>query len=197
MLIVEDPLSEVVAEKMLDGSGKNYDVANILHWGKNKIRDKIKGINRAAQGYCYFVLTDQDTEDRCPPTAINELPETIHPNLLYRFAVMEIESWVMAHRQAIADFLSIPVSRIPTNTDTIEKPKEHLVSLARKSRSAKIKRDLVPRPTGTRAVGPGYNDMLSEFVISHWDIEIAKQHSPSLHRTFSRLRQFTPDQLIP
>ena len=115
----------------------------------------------------------QDTADRCPPNAINEIPGPVHPNLMYRFAVMEIESWVMAHREAISDFLSIPKNRIPDDTDTIEKPKEYLIDLARKSRSGRIKKDIVPQDRSTSQVGPDYNGRLGEFVSKHWDARIA------------------------
>ena len=191
VLIAEDSLSEVVAKKIIAGANKNYEVVNVILWNKDKIKKKIKEINNAAKGSVYFVLTDQDTADRCPPNAINELPEPVHPNLMYRFAVMEIESWVMAHREAISNFLSVPKKQIPVNTDTINKPKEYLINLARKSRSGRIKKDIVPRDKSTSQVGPDYNGRLSEFVSKHWDVRIASQYSPSLTRTFRKLQNFT------
>lgn len=191
-LIAEDHLSEVVAKNMLLVSGNNYNVINSMRWNKNRIRQKISGINQAAQGTIFFVLTDQDTIDKCPPNEIRELHQPAHPNLLYRFAVMEVESWIMAHRHAISTYLSVPLSRIPANTDTIPNPKEFLVNLARHSRLTKIRRDLVPLHNSRRKVGLGYNGRLGSFVLNHWDVTIASQHSPSLERTFTRLQQFTP-----
>ncbi len=199
VLIAEDSLSGVVAKKIIAEANKNYEVVNVIFWNKNKIKKRIKKINKAAKGYVYFVLTDQDTADRCPPNAINELPGPLHPNLMYRFAVMEIESWVMAHRDAISDFLLVPKNRIPDNTDTIDKPKEYLINLARKSRSGRIKKDIVPRDKSTSQVGPDYNGRLGEFVSKHWDVRIASQHSPSLTRTFRKLQSFaqTPFTSVP
>ena len=191
VLIAEDSLSGVVAKKMIAEANKNYEVVNVILWNKDVIRKKIKDINKAAKGSVLFVLTDQDTADRCPPNAINELPGALHPNLMYRFAVMEIESWVMAHREAISDFLSVPKNRIPDNTDTIDKPKEYLINLARKSRSGRIKKDIVPRDRSTSQVGPDYNRRLGEFVSRYWDVRIASQYSPSLARTFRKLQNFT------
>ncbi len=192
VLITEDQLSEVVAKKILAETNKNYRIENVLIWNKDKIKGKIKEINRASKGYAYLVLTDQDSRDRCPPDAVKELPEPVHPNLLYRFAVMEIESWIMAHRTAIAKFLSIPLNRISQNSDAVDRPKECLIDLARKSRSNKIRNTIAPRPNSTSKVGPDYNGQLTDFVMKYWDVKTASQCSPSLKRSFARLKQFTP-----
>lgn len=191
-LIVEDSLSEVVARKMLAETGKGYQVTNSLLWNKGKIKLNVGDINNAAQGYIYFVLTDQDTNDRCPTQAISEIPDPIHPNLLYRFAVMEIESWVMAHRDAISSFLSVPINRIPNNTDSLSDPKKYLVDMARRSKSSRIRKDIAPRNNSTSKVGFDYNGRLIEFVTEYWNIHTASQHSPSLFRAFNKLNAFTP-----
>ena len=191
ILIVKDFLSEAVARKILEASNKNYEIEYVLFWNKEKITGKIGDINKSAKGYGYFVLTDQDTADRCPPNAIRELPEPVHPNLLYRFAVMEIESWVMAHRDAISTFLRVPLSKIPADTDTISNPKEHLINLAKQSRIGRIKRDIAPLAGSTSKVGPDYNGRLIEFIWKCWDVKIASKSSPSLQRTLKRLKQFT------
>ncbi len=178
--------------KILEKTDRNYEVLGVLRWNKDKIKEKIKHINQAAQGHAYFVLTDQDTDDRCPPEAIRELREPVHSNLVYRFAVMEIESWVMAHREAVSKFLSVPINRIPADIDAITSPKEHLVTLAKKSRSSRVRNDIAPRDKSTSKVGPNYNDRLSEFVMKHWDINTAARYSRSLNRTLEKLQHFSP-----
>ncbi len=191
ILIVEDTLSETVAKKIFEETDKNYKVVNTFFWDKNKIRNKISEINKSAKGHVFFVLTDQDTDDNCPPVEMEKLREPIHHNLLYRFAVMEIESWVLAHRKAISKFLSIPLNKIPHNTDTIPQPKEALIRLARLSRSSTIRNDIAPQDSSTSKVGPDYNGKLGEFVMKHWDVNTALQSSPSLKRTFAKLKNFT------
>lgn len=190
-LIVEDLLSEAVARKMLDMTDKNYQVDNVLKWNKNKIQTKIRGINKSAQHYPFFVLTDQDTDNNCPPNAIRALTKPVHSNLLYRFAVMEIESWVMAHREAMARFLSISLNLVPLAPDTILQPKEHLIGLAKKSRSSRIRQDIVPSSNSSAKIGPDYNGVLSEFIEQNWNVDIAAESSPSLKRTMMRLRKFS------
>ena len=194
-LIVEDKLSAVVAKKMLKETNRNYEVSSFFPWDKDEIKNKIKRLNQSAKGGVFFVLTDQDTKDRCPPKAINELPASVHPNLLYRFAVMEIESWILAHRQAISKFLSVPLDKIPLDPDSIEKPKEDLIKLAKKSRSSSIRKSIVPREASTSKIGPDYNRTLSQFVIEKWNVNIASRSSPSLKRAFNRLKSFTPQKI--
>ncbi len=192
VLIVEDQLGEAIARKILESAGRGYLVQEALRWNKDRIRNRIGALNQSARGFPYFVLTDQDTDDRCPPAAIGELSAPVHRNMLYRFAVMEIESWILAHRRAVSEFLSVPVHRIPENTDTIPKPKEFLIALARKSRSTSIRRDIAPRRNSTARVGPDYNGRLSTFVTEHWEVGIAIGASPSLERTLRRIRTFQP-----
>ena len=194
-LIVEDKLSAAVANKILRQVG-NYQVIKTLKWSKNKIAERINGINQACKGCPYFVLTDQDTAENCPPTKISKLHGNKHSDLLYRFAVMEIESWVMAHHSALAKFLSISKRRIPDRPDAILNPKQCLIQLARKSRSTQIKKDLVPDKNSTSLVGPGYNDRLIEFIGKHWNTKLASRRSPSLKRTFDRLREFSPTSAV-
>ncbi len=87
---------------------------------------------------------------------------------------MEIESWIMAHREAFARFISVSVNRVPKNTDEIEKPKEFLLSLVRKFRSKRLREDIVPRAGSTASIGPDYNNRLSGFIQEQWGMS-AKQ----------------------
>ena len=191
-LIVEDRPSEVVARKLLVAAPRAFDVCNVLRWSKDTIRARIHGINRAARGFPWFVLTDQDTEERCPPIAIAELREPKHPNLMSRFATMEIESWLLADRRGMSDFLRVPLHRIPQDPDSLAHPKEFLLGLARRSRSKTIREDMTPRSGSTSRIGPDYNGRLSRFAAETWNIDAAREHSASLLRSVQRIGTFAP-----
>ncbi len=192
ILAVEDQLSETVARKMLKQGGQPFVVTQCLsRGGFGYLKSKINAFNYAAKGMPFFVLTDQDSG--CPPDKIADwLGREIHPNMIFRIAVMEVESWVMAHRDAFADFLGVPGHRIPDNTDTIADPKQFLISLARRSRFSRLRQDLVPGDGSTSVQGPDYNGRLCGFVEEHWSIHQARRHSESLNRAFVRLRDFRP-----
>ena len=189
-LAVEDSLSEAVAKKILDQSDKNYQVTKCLcRGGYGYLKSRINAFNQAAKAIPFFVLTDQDKG--CPPEKIEEwLQHKANSNLIFRIAVMEVESWVMAHRKAFAKFISVPVTRIPNNTDEIDNPKQYLLSLVRKSRSRRLRDDIVPRPGSTAKIGPDYNARLSEFIRYKWDACEAKKNSESLNRAFQRIQEF-------
>lgn len=191
-LAVEDVLSEAVARKLLMQSDRNYQVSQCLcRGGFGYLKSRINAFNQAARILPFFVLTDQDSG--CPPEKIAAwLKQKPSANLIFRTAVMEIESWIMAHREAFAQFISVSQNRVPDNTDEIKRPKEFLLSLARKSRSKRLREDIVPSPGSTAQVGPDYNNRLSQFVCEQWDVRKAAKHSESLSRAFSRIREFRP-----
>ena len=189
VLAVEDRLSDAVATKILEKFGVEI-VKRIGYQGKSYLERKTPELNRAANGITVFMLTDLDSPRECPPKLIRSWVKSIlNPRFCFRVAVMEIESWIMADRQAVSEFLSIPLNRIPRNTDEIDSPKEFLVSLARRSRKKAIREALVPGPGANFSVGIEYNTLLSEFVREHWDLERAAVVSPSLKRTLNRLSE--------
>ena len=189
VLAVEDRLSDAVATKILEKFGVEI-VKRIGYQGKSYLERKTPELNRAANGITVFMLTDLDSPRECPPKLIRSWVKGIlNPRFCFRVAVMEIESWIMADRQAVSEFLSIPLNRIPRNTDEIDSPKEFLVSLARRSRKKAIREALVPGPGANFSVGIEYNTLLSEFVREHWDLERAAVVSPSLKRTLNRLSE--------
>ncbi|MDM8554336.1 hypothetical protein QUF75_06360 [Desulfococcaceae bacterium HSG7] len=191
-LAVEDSLSEAVVRKMLAQSQKNYEVVNCLSkGGYGYLKKQINAFNQAAKTMPFFVLTDQDRG--CPPEKIrNWLKHKLNPNLIFRIAVMEVESWVMAHRQSFAQFASVPIQRIPYNTDAIENPKEFLLAIVSKSRSKRLKDAIVPKRDSTAQTGPDYNAQLSNFIRNAWDVYEAQKNSESLDRAFNRIQIFEP-----
>ena len=189
ILAVEDRLSDAVSTKILESFSINI-VQRIGFKGNSYLQQKAPSLNQAARGpYDVFMLTDLDSPQNCPPQLIQSwISAPLNSGFFLRVAVMEIESWVMADRRALAEFLSIPVNRVPSNTDDIANPKEFLVSLARRSNRKRLRDQLVPGPrAATARVGPEYNSRFSEFVRTHWDLERAAVASPSLKRTLDRI----------
>ena len=189
VLAVEDRLSDAVATKILEKFGVEI-VKRIGYQGKSYLERKTSELNRASNGVTVFMLTDLDSPRDCPPRLIRSWVKGIlNPRFCFRVAVMEVESWIMADRAGFANFLSIPIHRIPFPTDAILNPKEFLVSLARRSRKRRLRDELVPEPGAKIPVGYGYNTRLMEFVREHWNLERAASGSPSLKRTLDRISQ--------
>jgi hypothetical protein len=193
-LVVEDALSEAVAREILRQSGRSFVIGRPLNRrGSGNIKNIISGLNNAAKGTPYFVLTDLDNIE-CPLALIsNWLPQqSRHPNLIFRVAVREVEAWVLADRQAFSEFLGIPIQSIPINVDRIDDPKQFLVNLARKSKKRIIREAIVPAPNSTAQIGKDYNGQLVQFVQQNWKIDEAKSCSESLTRTINKIANFEP-----
>ena len=192
-LAVEDELSEAVLRRLLRHTGRGYAVGTVFgRSGYGYLRNTITGWNRAARGIPLVVLTDLD-RCPCPAALIAEwLPRYQHANLLLRVAVREVESWVLADRENLPEFLRVAPNSIPLNPDTIPDPKALLVNAAARSRSGEIRSRVAPRRGSSAKQGPDYNSCLSEFVYRSWDVDSSAASSPSLSRTVARLRLFTP-----
>jgi hypothetical protein len=192
IVAVEDALSESVVRKLIAVIRPDLNISVVLgKRGRGYIQKKARDLNKTARSVPVFILADLDRPIPCPFDLINQwLPPFRAPALLVRIAVMEVESWVMAHREAFATHLGVPLHRIPPDTDAISKPKEFVVGLARMSKRRNIRDDLVPSLGSTSAVGPAFNATLSHFATETWDPHAASKASSSLRRALDRLRAF-------
>ena len=195
-IAVEDELSEAVTLAILRQCGsamKPFPIRN--RGGAGHLRRKIEHFNVSAQGMPFFVLTDLDQYE-CPPGLLADwLKKPQHPNLIFRVAVREVEAWVMADREAFADFLGLARELVPSRVEEIADPKRFLVGLAAKSRRTNLRRDLVPFPGSTATVGRNYNGALGRFVTGTWNALGAAENSDSLRRAIRALGNF-PDSTV-
>jgi hypothetical protein len=192
-IAVEDQLSDAVVRKILSFSNPSFCVGQSYYRnGKGYLKKGIKGFNSAAKWTPYFVLTDLDNEV-CPRELIDEwLPNGVHHNLIFRVAVKEVESWIMADRKSFADFLGIRQNLVPSNLDTIYNPKEKLIELAKRSRYVSLREEIVPPKHSERKIGPNYNGSLIAYINEKWQPDYAAKNSISLSRALNTLKSFQP-----
>ena len=192
-LVFEDVLSEAVLKEMLKQSQRPFSVGSCSNKkGFGDIKNSLPAYNNAANGMPYLVLTDLDNAE-CPLVILSEwLTQPKHPNLLFRIAVKEVEAWLLAHREAFAEFLGISVSLIPANVDEIPDPKQLLIYLAKKSKKRKLRDAIVPERNSTAKIGKDYNGQLIQFVQNNWQVEAAQVNSRSLQRAMNALINFQP-----
>jgi hypothetical protein len=191
-LAYEDDLSEFVMTRLLGNFQGRFHVAECYsRGGSGYLKKRIRGFSQASAFTPFFVLTDLDRNE-CAPTMMAEwLDFAPHDNLIFRIAVREVESWILADKEGFADFLGISAARIPENPDGLADPKRTLMNLAAGSRKRKIREDIVPVSDNAR-IGPNYNGRLMEFVLGNWDIERASNRSDSLRRAIRHLERFRP-----
>ena len=135
-------------------------------------------------GFPVLMLTDLDTAP-CPSGKIYDwLGRKPSRGFLFRICVREVETWLLADREAIAAFLSVKEDTVPTAPESLSDPKAALIKLAQKA-PRKIRVGLTPQ--GSATIGPEYNDLLSGFIAYSWSIDRAVTRAPSLQRARKRV----------
>lgn len=160
--------------------------------GKHSLLERLPGYNNAARFSPWLILVDLDRDADCaPPFKVARLP---NPSALmcFRVAVREVEAWLLADPERLANFLDVNQNLILRNPEEALDAKQAVVNLARRSRSLDIARDLVPREESGRAEGPAYASRLIEFVLDArhgWRPAVAARASESLSRCIRCLRR--------
>ena len=181
---VEGLVDEVVMRRLLRYVGA-IPGAVYGRQGKAYLRQHITRYNAAARHSAWAILIDLDHNAACAPTLQEKWLASPAPHMCFRIAVRAVETWLLADHQRFAQFLSIPVSRIPPVLEAVDDPKLLLVNLARHSRKRAIREDMVPRQRSGRKVGPAYAAHLMEFVEDTtigWRPDVAAEESNSLKR---------------
>ncbi|MEU8842119.1 hypothetical protein AB0D97_23750 [Streptomyces roseus] len=157
--------------------------------GKSALLKKLPAYNQAARFMPWFVLVDMDSADACVVASVQEWLPSPSDLMTFRVAVAEVESWLLADREAIADFLGVALAKIPHNPDTLNDPKREIINLARKSRRRDVREGIVPRQGSGASVGPTYASDIRDFGMRLWRPRIAAESSPSLARCLKRVEQ--------
>lgn len=183
---VEGPTDEAVLRRVIEHHGATLGTV-YGKAGKPALLRQLRGYNQAAEIQPWIVLVDLDHDADCaPPARARWLPQP-GSNMLFRIAVREVESWLLADREALAGFLGVALARAPTQVESLADPKIALVNVARASRRRNIRADMVPREGSGRVVGPAYTSRLIEYAQGVWRPDIAAQHANSLARLGKRL----------
>lgn len=154
-----------------------------------------KGITKLIPEFSRFVkqakfqpvLCIADNDGKCVKELLDKwLPKALPRNFCLRLAVVEAESWLIADRKSIADFLGIPEKHVSKTPDNEADPKRHVLNLARKSTNRELRLEMVSQ-TDISKQGTGYNPHLCHFVKTYWSAQRAADNSPSLARAILRI----------
>ena len=191
-LVVEDDLSEVVAKRLIGEYLSMAEIYEVFVAG-GSIKKYIPGLNQRARFLGpVLALADLDRPLSCPAVLVQELTSELlkDPNLLIRIAVLEIESWILADREAIAGWLGVATNVVSRNPESLDDPKRTLVQIAGRSRNRRLREAIAPiRVLGTNRTGPNYNETLARFVTQNWKPEAARRNAPSLDRAIVRIAE--------
>jgi len=193
---VEGIVDECVLRRLMEAAGVPAGPIHVAG-GKARLREKINGYNRAAAHAPWIVLVDLDRAIDCAPALCTEWLPSPGAFMSFRVAVREVESWLLADRDALAHFLGVSAASVPRAPDDLDDPQQTLINLARRSRSRDIREDMVPRPGSGRSEGPAYASRMIEFASGPWRPSVAKQTSDSLLRCCQALERVSSKRKAP
>lgn len=192
-LVFEDNLQEAVMLRLLGRLKEKYSIGELLNSrGFGKIKKNINKYNKASHHMPYFILTDLDRKS-CPLKLIKDwFDGDPNPNLIFRIAIPEVESWLIADIEGFQKFTHSQYT-LPKHADNIEDGKDFIFKIIRKSTNKKLKKEIIPQIGSDAKIGIGYNSSLCEFVSSSWNPDQARFNSPSLNRAMLSLENFSPE----
>ena len=193
---VEGVMDEVVLRTLIQHVGAQPGGFYGKH-GKQYLSKYFQAYLRAARLEPWVVMIDLDHDSDCPAMVRRNwlfragAQESL-PLLCFRIAKREVEAWLLADRERIAQFLGVPARFVEPDPEQLDDPKTAIIRLVERSRIKQLKAEMLPRPGSFRDVGPAYNSRLIQFVTNRgrgWRPEIAAQSSESLRRALACLRR--------
>jgi hypothetical protein len=188
-LATEDELSEAVGHKLIATFCPRLTLGQKLRRGGNGyLKSRIHNLHAMARHGYVLLLTDLDEA----PCAMHLMDQwrgklILADALIFRVAVREIESWLLADHGAMRQLFGKSVSTLPDNPDDLSDPKDTLLRLARKAPRA-IRDEICKSPGAVARQGIGYNQILCQLTRDVWDPVSAAARSASLSRACQRLQ---------
>jgi len=178
--LVEGLTDEAMAHRLAKAAG--HEIAACYgKRGMGYIQKRIGSFNGLARSMPILTLVDfMDTRMACPPDMVHAWLPHREQGMLLRAVVRELESWLLSDRNGIADYLKIPMARVPENPELLGDPKATLIHLARGSRSSRIRKGLVPSQGSSATVGREYASGIIHFIRESWNMNQARMNAPSL-----------------
>lgn len=184
-VVVEGDSDSEAARSVLRAAG--LDVSRIVVvGGKAKLDARLSKYNQAAKNSRWIVFRDSDSV--CPVELSQTLSKqigTLSPHFSLRIAHSMTESWLLADVEGFSKFFGVSAARMVPNPDLLSNAKHEVLRLCQKSRSRRIKEDMV---RGNGETGPLYVSRINEFASKHWNVANACGRSESLRRAVERLR---------
>ena len=187
-IATEDQLSEAVILRMMSEVPTPHFIQHKLgRAGNGYLRSKMNSWYQMAQHQVMVVLTDLDRSNCVFEFRQEWLVEAPPASLVFRIAVREVESWVLADHVAMRTLIG---SRgvLPTAPDSLADPKQAFLGLVNGAPKS-VRDDLLKVREGNLTQGLGYNARLTTWVQSEWSPNRAAERSPSLARARLRLSE--------
>jgi hypothetical protein len=187
LVITEGHLDAAVAKKLLQELGIMGPDPKDLRGGSNFWAGAPKYNQAARNGMVIFGVVDLENALCAPELIKRHLPKGVAPTFVLRVAKRMVESWLLADRVALAQFLHVSADRIPMDPESLVHPKHEIASLARRSRKREIRETVAPQEGLSSPVGREYTPVMKRFIEHHWNPSRARINSPSLDRAIEAI----------
>ncbi|MGC6387259.1 hypothetical protein ACMV8I_06265 [Ewingella sp. S1.OA.A_B6] len=188
-IATEDILSEEVISKILTELGDFNLLHKLGRKGCGYLIKKIENFNTLANTGNVLVVIDLDmnrTSDEYLLYLTRNLKNR-HENLIFSVPTREVESWILADREGLSNFLNISEKKIDRLPDSLDDPKSKLINLAKACKNSVAKNGIPPKAKSISKVGLSYNTILTKFVTETWSFRRALENSLSLSQTVTLL----------
>lgn len=199
---VEDRLSRLIMERLLsEYCGEGFLFQELLRRGsggvgKMRVKSNFEKFFQIANRDPVIILIDLD-DSKCPPSLKEywirsvwkrEIPE----KMAFCIAEVEAESWILADRKNLSEFIWVQEREI--SSDVQKHTKEYLLDLIKKSKNKNVKqmtaeKEYRIRKNAKDATGFSYINEFSKFIQRKWDPEEASKNSPSLKYLIEKLKE--------
>jgi hypothetical protein len=188
LVVGEDDLCCALGVRLVGVCLSGWSFRFISIGGVTKLWPRIAKYQQYAQNV-YPVLCIADTDGKCVRHILAQrLSQPGNARFLFRLAVIEAESWVLADREGFAQAFGIPVKKLPYCPDNEADPKGQILTLMQKFGRRVLRQEIV-NSIGPCKPGPGYNPHLCSFVREKWNADRVAETSPSLMRAMLRLKK--------
>lgn len=185
-IVVEGESDREAAKGVVRAAGRDVQRVVVAN-GTGRLDSRIPNYNRAAVRMPWVVFRDADSA--CPVELVTRLSGGIiswSPLFSLRIARSMTEAWLLADRNAFADYFSISLSRIPVDPESLPHAKRTLLALCEKSRSRVIRNDVT---AAGGQIGPLYVQRINEYARQSWRPLEAASESDSLQRAIARVSE--------
>ncbi|SHG31747.1 hypothetical protein SAMN05444169_1797 [Bradyrhizobium erythrophlei] len=158
------------------------------------------GAVRVFIGGCpVLVLRDLDRDAPCAPALVTTLLPQKNPQMLLRICVTSAESWLMADREAYAEFCGYRLAHIPQNPETVPNLKQLIQTLGENGTAAQLRRHFDKFKPSRVPMWGMLGDWHTQFAGTRWDPVRAADsgRAPSLGRALERLRELASQSVSP
>jgi hypothetical protein len=198
-IVGEDEVTRAVIMRIIKDFRQDIIIDKILPARGGQLKTLAPKYNRLNSPI--ILLTDLDVYD-CPPSLLLDWFQSnrLNPNLLFRIAYGETESWLMSDRKGFSEWIESEINLIPYHSiidkrkGIIEivfpyKPSLYLMrEIAVHSKNKEKREALIPLERAKK--GPLYNSILIAFIEKHWNISNASINSTSLTKAIQRIKEF-------